>query len=749
MRSVLLLFLGFLAALALGGWIGWSTLDGAGAWIVLALAVVGAAGITSLLVVHYRDTTKAAAAATALRQSQTRFHETIRTIDEAFALFDSDDRLVMCNDRYLETFPSLPARDDLIGQSFEDITRLLLAAGEFSAPLADDDPEAWLKHRLQQHRQPRGKPFEQALSGGRWLQVSERPTRDGGVACVLADITALKEQEQQILHSKEQFQSVVDEQGELICRFLPDGTLTMVNQPFAAFYGVAPNALIGTKLSGFLLEDDTSLISGMMEPISPDNPVMEMEQEVEMPDGGSRVFWWRCRGFFDAEGTLREYQCVGSDITTMKRQQEQLEQKEESLTRHIRDLEYSRRTLQEQGEQLAQLAEDYAKEKDRAEDANLAKSHFLSSMSHELRTPLNAILGFGQLLVTDSKEPLSASQKENVDQILKAGEHLFGLINEVLDLSKIESGKVALDLRDVATGDVIAESLSLTEGLAERHGIGVVNACTDAGLEAVWADHSRFRQVLLNLLSNAVKYNKPAGTVTVGCAKTDDGMLRITVADTGPGIPKDKHGALFEPFSRLGAESTDIEGTGIGLTITRQLAELMRGRIGFESRVGRGSTFWIDLPLAGEGAAREEAARISQATKARAPRKAGPGSRTVLYVEDNPANLKLMEEIIRRVPDISLLSAHSAELGLELAQTEKPNLIIMDINLPGMDGYQALEHLHAHRTTSNIPVIALSANAMPGEVEKGLLAGFHTYLTKPIKIDEVLTAIEDALIVAV
>ena len=182
MRPVFLLFLGFLAAITLGGWIGWSILDGAGAWIVLALALVGAAGITSLLVVHYRDTTKAAAAATALRHSRTRFHETIRNIDEAFALFDSDDRLVMCNDRYLETFPSLPARNDLIGRSFEDITRLLFAAGEFSASLANDDPEAWLEHRLQQHRQPRGKPIEQALSGGRWLQVSERPTRDGGPA---------------------------------------------------------------------------------------------------------------------------------------------------------------------------------------------------------------------------------------------------------------------------------------------------------------------------------------------------------------------------------------------------------------------------------------------------------------------------------------------------------------------------------------------------------------------------------------
>jgi CheY-like chemotaxis protein len=331
-------------------------------------------------------------------------------------------------------------------------------------------------------------------------------------------------------------------------------------------------------------------------------------------------------------------------------------------------------------------------------------------------------------------------------QILKGGEHLLGLINEVLDLAKIEAGKVSLTIEDVPTGDVVDECMTLTERLAARKKITLENRTAEDGpLPMVWADYTRFKQILLNLLSNAVKYNREGGKVTLDGHKTDDAMLYISISDTGAGIPKNRMDELFQPFSRLGAEATDIEGTGIGLTITKQLVELMGGKIGVESEVGKGSRFWFELPLSGEGAARQEAARITKASQEAFADGSAAGNRKILYVEDNPANLRLMEEIISRVPNLSLLSAHTGEIGLELARSRKPHVILMDINLPGMDGYEALENLHSNSQTSNIPVIALSANAMPSDIEKGLMAGFHSYLTKPIKIDEVLGALSATL----
>ncbi|MDH5749988.1 MAG: ATP-binding protein, partial [Rhodospirillales bacterium] len=578
----------------------------------------------------------------------------------------------------------------------------------------------------------------------------ERPTRDGGIVSIEADITALKRQELIIERSKAQFQSVVDEQTELICRFLPDKTLTLVNLPFASFYGKTPNSMIGTKLTGLLLEKGTQLLPGMMEPISKDNPVMEVEQEIDMPDGSRNWFWWRCRGFFNAAGNLTEYQCVGSNITTMKRQQEQLQQKEESLTQHIRDLEYSRRMLQEQGEQLVILADEYSIQKDRAEAANSAKSDFLSSMSHELRTPLNAILGFSQLLSNDPSEPLTAAQKDYVEQILKGGEHLLGLINEVLDLAKVESGKVSLSIEEVDPAEVIDQSLIMTYTQAENRNISIIDKTTDSDLPKVWADFTRFKQVLLNLLSNAVKYNKEGGEILLESSEVEDGLLRFSVTDTGRGIPKSKQKDIFQPFSRLGAEATDIEGTGIGLTITKQLVELMNGRIGFNSEQGKGSTFWMELPTVHEGVFDTDEIEMLEVDShvLNSSVEFSDGSeRTLLYVEDNPANLKLVERIVSKIPNIKMLSANNAERGLQIAMTHRPDVIILDINLPGMNGYEALERLHASEITSNIPVIALSASAMIKDVEKGTMAGFHTYLTKPIKIDEVINAIKSALLV--
>lgn len=375
-----------------------------------------------------------------------------------------------------------------------------------------------------------------------------------------------------------------------------------------------------------------------------------------------------------------------------------------------------------------------------ADKANKAKSDFLSSMSHELRTPLNAILGFAQLLEAGRKEPLTDKQRRHVQHILKGGQHLLDLINEVLDLARIEAGKLTLSIEDITVADVVDECLSITETLALRRGIAVVRDFAHP-LPAVRADYTRLKQVLLNLLSNAVKYNRDNGRLTLGIGPGAAGMLRFSITDTGRGIPRDRFGDLFEPFNRLGAETTEVEGTGIGLTLTRELAERMGGVIGLESEVGVGSTFWVEMPLAEQRLDEVHASHEITTTNDASP----VAALRVLYVEDNPANMRLMEEVMEEIGTVDLLTAHTAELGIELAVRERPDLVIMDINLPGMDGYKAVGILRERAETSGIPVIALSANATASAIQKGMAAGFRAYLTKPVVIPQLMQAIADAV----
>jgi len=375
-----------------------------------------------------------------------------------------------------------------------------------------------------------------------------------------------------------------------------------------------------------------------------------------------------------------------------------------------------------------------------AERANRAKSDFLSSMSHELRTPMNAILGFAQLL--EYEAGLSDEQRDSVHEIIKAGRHLLELINEVLDLAKVESGHIDLSLEPVEVCPVVDECLALVAPLADARGIQLGHR----GLKgvAVRADRTRLKQILLNLLSNAIKYNREAGSVRLDVRIEGDQRVRIRVTDTGPGIPAARLPEMFQPFQRLDAGRTDIEGTGIGLTITRRLAEMMGGAAGVDSEVGVGSTFWIELPLeaAPAGAAPARAAAANDGVPS--PQSAS-AQHTVLYIEDNPSNLKLMAQILGRRPHLQLQTAHTPELGLALARSRRPDLILLDINLPGMDGYQLLAMLRAEPDTRDIPVIAISANAMPSDVERGRAAGFLDYLTKPIDIPGFLGLLDQCL----
>jgi PAS domain S-box-containing protein len=376
-----------------------------------------------------------------------------------------------------------------------------------------------------------------------------------------------------------------------------------------------------------------------------------------------------------------------------------------------------------------------------AEKANLAKSNFLSSMSHELRTPLNAILGFGQLMESGSPLPTPA-QKASIDQILQAGWYLLELINEILDLALIESGKLSISREPVSLDAIMLECQSMIEPQAQKRGIRMSFPRFDDPC-FVNADPTRVKQILINLFSNAIKYNQAGGSVVVECAASPPDRIRVSVRDTGAGLAPDKLSQLFQPFNRLGQEASTEQGTGIGLVMTKRLVELMGGVIGVESEVGVGSVFWIELNSASAPSFMDDA--YEPAAPAQTQVESGAALRTLLYVEDNPANLMLVEQLVARRADIRLLTAVNGKLGIELARASRPEVILMDINLPGISGTEAMLILREDRATAHIPVLALSANAIPSDIKAALKAGFFRYLTKPIKVNEFMEALDVAL----
>ncbi len=482
----------------------------------------------------------------------------------------------------------------------------------------------------------------------------------------------------------------------------PSGIITDVNKQMEVLTGYTRDELIGAPFRNYFT--DALRAEEGIRVVLAAKKLTNYELTASARDGKLTVVSCNATTFYDRYGTLQGVFAAARDITERKQVENEL--------------------------QLAIVS---------AEKANRAKSEFLSSMSHELRTPLSAILGFAQLMESGVPVP-TAPQQRSIDQILKGGWYLLDLINEILDLALVESGKLSLSLEPIALVEVMVECQAMIESQAEHRGITVSFPHFDIP-PYVRADRTRIKQVLINLLSNALKYNRVDGRVSVTCHAVSSERLRICVEDSGEGLSPEQVSQLFQPFNRLGQEQKTEEGTGIGLVMTKSLIDLMGGAIGVESTPGQGSVFWIELQLAsapllvpGPPMAAKPATRIAAAKV-----------RTMLYVEDNPANLMLVEDLVERRPDIRLISARDGLAGVRMALGEQPDMILLDINLPGINGLRVLEILGHDPSTASIPVVALSANAMPRDIQKGLQAGFIRYLTKPLNIVEFMDTLDIVL----
>ncbi|KVM07574.1 hybrid sensor histidine kinase/response regulator [Burkholderia ubonensis] len=510
--------------------------------------------------------------------------------------------------------------------------------------------------------------------------------------------------EVEAIEGERSFRSLADAIPHIVWTADPDGWVDYMNCRGLSYGGVTLEQAQAQGWESFLHPDDLQLAIDTWTRAIQSGVEFEIEYRLRRAsDGAYRWFLCRALPFRDHDGKIVKWFGTETDIEDLKQ---------------------------------ARAA---------AERANRAKSDFLSSMSHELRSPLNAILGFAQLMASDSPPP-TPSRQASIDQILRAGWHLLELINDVLDLAKIESGQVAIAPEAVALSDALRECESMIEPQARQRGIRVSFPDVEPHCH-VRADRTRFRQILLNLLSNAIKYNRASGAVDVDCDLRAPGRIRVSVRDTGPGLSQGQLAQLFQPFNRLGQDAGGEEGTGIGLVVAKRLTELMGGAIGADSTIGKGSAFWIELDAASapEAAALGDAGPAASAERATAETAAEAPAHTVLYIEDNAANRTLVEQLLARRADLRMLSAATGQLGVALARSALPQVILMDINLPDISGVDALGLLRSQPETAAIPVVALSSNAMPRDIDQGLKAGFFRYLTKPIRIEPFMHALAEAI----
>jgi PAS domain S-box-containing protein len=539
-----------------------------------------------------------------------------------------------------------------------------------------------------------------------------------GYLLIGTDNTARKqvEAEQKLLDQRlrdHQFytRSLIESSIDALMITNPSGIITDVNKQMEALTGCTRDELIGAPIKNYFT--DPERVAAGIRLVLSRGKVTDYELTALARDGNETLVSWNATILHDRDRKLQGVMAAARDITDRKRSESVLQANNVELERT----------------------------KAIAEKANLSKSDFLSSMSHELRSPLNAILGFAQLINSDSPPP-SPSQAASIHQILSAGWYLLELINEILDLSQIESGRLALSLEPTSLAEVMIECQAMIEPQGQKRGVRMTFPRFEQPC-FVYADRTRLKQVLINLLSNAIKYGQANGTVVVDYSTSTPERVRVSVRDTGEGLTADKLVQLFQPFNRLGQERSAEQGTGIGLVMSKRLVEMMGGVIGVESTVGLGSVFWFELKSSIDPQLVEHSTHHAVIVPAQV--RDGAPLRTLLYVEDNPANLRLVEQLIARRSDIRLLSAGEGSLGIQLARAHHPDVILMDINLPGISGIEALRILASDPSTAHIPVVALSANAMPRDIEKGLKAGFFQYLTKPIKLNVLMATLELAL----
>jgi PAS domain S-box-containing protein len=575
-----------------------------------------------------------------------------------------------------------------------------------------------LKRRVIETEQPVRQEVATAAPNSpvEFYDLSIEPLRDVsghvvGITCTATEVTERRQAEEITQAASQYARSLLEASLDPLVTISAEGKITDVNTATEQVTGVGREILIGSDFADYFT-DPQQAREGYQQ-VFLKGSVTDYPLAIRHVSGKITDVIYNASVYRDANGNVLGVFAAARDITQSKQLGQALS---------MRNVELEKATAV-------------------AEEASLAKSQFLSSMSHELRTPLNAILGFAQLIESNVSPP-TPSQKRSLDQILSAGWYLLELVNEILDLAQIESGKAVMMREAVPLEHIMSECQELVEPLARKRGIEVSFPRMERP-HWVEADLTRTRQVLINLLHNAIKYNKPGGTVSMTCTLVPPNSIRISVRDTGLGLSPEQLGQLFQPFNRLGRESGAEQGTGIGLVVVKRLVELMGGVIDVESQIGVGSVFSIELNLT------TAPLLTTSETEQTAPHSPKPTNgtirRTVLYVEDNPANLALVEELLTRRPDLRLISAADGNLGVEYARTYLPDVILMDLHLPGISGIEAMKALRADLTTAHIPVIALSAQALPADIIKAMEAGFVNYITKPIKLNDFMAALDVAL----
>jgi len=517
--------------------------------------------------------------------------------------------------------------------------------------------------------------------------------------------------QQSLKNSEQRLRDIAESASDWFWETGVDHRFTYVSGRCYEVTGLTQEDILGKRrnaLAAYLSPDQEEEIwANYDEMLRNELPLEDFRYRLKTRSGEIRVIELSGRPYYDPNDEFQGYRGAARDVTEQVHHQEQLQ-----------------------------------KAKEKADIASKAKSEFISSMSHELRTPLNGILGFAQLLAMNPKKVLDKQQSTYVEQILSASNHLLTLINEILDLSKVEAGKINLDMAIMSPAEAISENIDLLEAAAQDYDVTIATDFSAIPDDAVvFADMTRFNQVVMNLCFNAIKYNRPKGRVDISLSIEKKRWLRVNVKDTGQGLTKDQIDQLFTPFNRLGAETTDTEGTGVGLSISQKLIHLMGGHIGVVSTPDVGSTFWFELEVAQNGA--DEEIEMTPPPLTNQSMELAPCR--VLYVEDNPENMMLVNEIFDKFEDAELLQATTAEEGLEIAEREKLDLILMDLNLPGMDGFAALKALQANDATKDIPVFALSANVHPDTIKRGIEEGFRNFLTKPVNIPTLINTVNSAL----